>query len=44
MWILEKRDGENGLDRSSSEVGQVAGSCECCNEPLGSIQCGEFLE
>jgi len=23
---------------------QVAGACECVNEPKGSIKCGEFLE
>jgi hypothetical protein len=23
---------------------QVAGHCECGNEPSGSIKCGEFLE
>jgi len=22
----------------------VAGTCECRNEPSGSIKCGEFLE
>jgi hypothetical protein len=22
----------------------VEGTCECCNEPSGSIKCGEFLE
>jgi hypothetical protein len=24
--------------------GTVAGACECSNEPLGSVTCGEFLE
>jgi len=28
---------ELGLDWSGSEYGQVAGSCECGNEPAGSI-------
>jgi hypothetical protein len=23
---------------------QVAGNCECGNEPSGSIKCGEFLD
>ena len=23
---------------------KVAGTCECGNEPLGSIKCGEFLD
>ena len=32
----------HGLDWSGSEYGQVAGCCECGNEPLGSIKCGEF--
>jgi hypothetical protein len=27
-----------------SEQGQVAGPCECGNEPSGSIKCGEFLD
>jgi hypothetical protein len=22
----------------------VAGTCECSNEPLGSIKCGDFLD
>jgi hypothetical protein len=25
-------------------IGQVAGTCECRNEPSGSIKCGEFLD
>jgi hypothetical protein len=25
-------------------IGKVAGTCECGNEPLGSIKCGEFLD
>jgi hypothetical protein len=34
----------HGVERSSSGQGQVAGSCECGNEPLVSIKCGEFFE
>ena len=34
----------HGLDRSGSGLGQVLGTCECGNEPSGSIQCGEFLD
>jgi hypothetical protein len=26
-----------------AQDGQVAGTCECSNEPTGSIKCGEFL-
>jgi hypothetical protein len=25
-------------------IGKVAGTCECGNEPLGSIKCGELLD
>jgi hypothetical protein len=32
-WFFKKWDG-----------GQVAGCCECGNEPSGSIKCGEFLD
>jgi hypothetical protein len=38
-WIFERLDGATG-----SGYGQVAGSCECDDEPSGSINCGEFLE
>ena len=34
----------NGLDRSGLGQGQVAGACECGNEPSGSIKWGEFLD
>jgi hypothetical protein len=27
-----------------AQDGQVAGSCECGNEPSVSIKCGEFLD
>jgi hypothetical protein len=33
-----------GLDLTSSGYRQVAGTCECGNEPSGSIKCGEFLD
>ena len=32
-----------GLDRAGSGYGQRAGTCECGNEPSGSIICEEFL-
>jgi hypothetical protein len=32
------------LDRSGSGYGQVAGTCECGNEPSSSINRGEFLD
>ena len=33
-----------GLDRAGSEQGQVAGTCQCGNEPSGFIKFGEFLD
>ena len=33
-----------GLDRAGSGEGQLADTCECGNEPSGSIKCGEFLD
>jgi hypothetical protein len=35
---------EHGLVSSDPGYGDVAGSCECGNEPLGSKKCGEFLD
>ena len=32
-----------GPDRDDSGQRQVAVTCECDNEPSGSIKCGEFL-
>ena len=34
--------GRGGVDWIGQ--GQVAGTFECTNEPLGSIKCGEFLD
>jgi hypothetical protein len=36
--------GGHRLDRSDLGSGQVASSCECCDEPSGFIKFGEFLE
>ena len=33
-----------GLGGGDSGQGQVAGTCECGDEPSGSIKCGEFLD
>jgi hypothetical protein len=41
-WIFKKWDGS--MDWIELAQGQVAGSCECGNEPPGSIKCGEFLD
>ena len=41
--IFKKCDG-NIWPGSSSRQGEVAGTCECGNEPLSSIKCGGFLD
>ena len=43
MDLLEVGWG-HGLDCSGSEYGQFAGFCESCNEPWGSVKCGEFID
>jgi hypothetical protein len=40
-WIFKKW---HGLDLSDVGEGQVAGCCECVDELLGFIKCGEFLD
>ena len=37
MWVYE-------LDWAGPGQRQVAESCECGNEPSGSVKCGEFLD
>jgi hypothetical protein len=44
MDLQEVGCGGTGPDRAGSGQGQVAGTCECGNEPSGSIKCGEFLD
>jgi len=44
MDLQEVGCGGHGLDRAASGWGQVAGTCECGNEPSGSIKWGEFLD
>jgi hypothetical protein len=43
-WIFQEVGWGHGLDGPDSEKGQVAGTCECGNEHLGSIKCGELLD
>ena len=40
--IHEVGCGGYGLDRAGSGYGQVAGACECGDEPSGSIKCGRI--
>jgi hypothetical protein len=43
-WIFKKWDGGmDWIDMALSQ-GQVAGSCDCGNEPSGSTNRGEFLD
>jgi hypothetical protein len=39
---IRKVEWWRGLDRSGSGWGQVAGSCECGNEPSCFVKCGEY--
>jgi len=41
-WIFWKWKVGVWTGRADSGQGQVAGTCECGNEPSGSIKCGEF--
>jgi hypothetical protein len=36
--------GCGGMDWIELAQGQVAGTCECGNEPSGSVKCEEFLD
>jgi len=40
-WIFRNWD-VGGMDWIDLSQDRVAGTCECGNEPLGSIKCGEF--
>jgi len=44
MDLQEVGYGGYGLDRTGTGYGQVTGTCECGNEPSGSLKCGEFLD
>jgi len=38
--------GYGGMDwiKMAQDQDKVAGTCDCGNEPSGSIKCGEFLD
>jgi len=44
MDLQEVRCGGPGLDRAGSGQGQMAGTCECGDEPSASIKCPKFLD
>jgi hypothetical protein len=37
-WIFKKSDGDMGLDLSGLGYGEVAGCCDCGNEPSSSVK------
>jgi hypothetical protein len=41
-WIFKRLYGGHGLDTSGSELGQVAGSCECGEETFRSNKTREI--
>jgi hypothetical protein len=43
-WIFEKWDGVMDWIDLARDRYRWWGCCECGNEPLGSIKCGEFLD
>jgi hypothetical protein len=43
-WISKKWDGGIDWIGLAQNNDKMAGSCECSNEPLGSIKFGEFLD
>jgi len=43
-WIFRKWDVGLWAGSSWMRIGQVAGTCECGDEPSGAIKCGEFLD
>jgi hypothetical protein len=43
-WIFERLDGGHDWINLAQDRVHVAGSCECGDEPLGSIKCGKFLD
>ena len=43
-WIFKMWDEEAWAGLIGSGQGQVAGACECGNEPSGSITCREFVD
>jgi len=42
-WIFRKWDARTWTGSMWLRIWTVMGTCECGNEPSGSIKCGEFL-
>jgi hypothetical protein len=43
-WIFRKWDVGAWMGLIWLRIGMGGGHCECGNEPLGSIKCGEILD
>jgi hypothetical protein len=43
-WTLKKWEWKARNELLWFSLGQVVEACEFCNEPWGSIKCGEFLD
>jgi len=43
-WIFRKWDIRAWTGSICLRIGQVESTCECNNEPSGSIKCREFLD
>jgi hypothetical protein len=43
-WIFRKWDVRAWTGLMWLRIGHVVGTCECSNEPSGSIKCWEFLD
>jgi hypothetical protein len=43
QWAVVQVEEEEEEEYQSRNIGQVAGSFECGNEPSGSIKCAKFL-
>jgi len=41
-WVSKKKDIGRGLNCSGSGIGQVSEFCECGDEHLGPIKCGDL--
>ena len=43
-WLAETCSSSLYWIDVAEDRGRVAGTCECGNEPSGSLKCGEFLD
>ena len=43
-WISRRWDVGIWTGLGWPRIKTGGGACECCNEPLGSVKCGEFVD